>query len=73
VQNGRGPDLQEDVPKTLLGHIERLLRLKHSFVEPREAVEVVAQEVQMLDSFNKRHSGCLPDDLRQRDSMLRHR
>ena len=70
MQNGRGPDLQEDVPKTLLSHIERLLRLKHSFVEPGEAVDVVAQEVQMLDSFNKRHRGCVPDDRRQRDSML---
>ncbi len=64
VKNGRGAHLQEDVPKTLLGQIERLLRLKHSFVEPREAVEVVAQEGEMLDAFNKPHRAHLPVALR---------
>ncbi len=55
VENRRGTHLQEDVPKTLLGHIERLLGVEHSFVERREAVEVVGQEVEMVDAFKKRH------------------
>ena len=45
----------EDVPKTLLGHIERLLGVERSFVERREAVEVVGQEVEMVDAFKQRH------------------
>jgi hypothetical protein len=59
VENGRGAHLEEDVPKTLLGQIERLLRVEHSFVGSREAVEVVAQEGEMLDALDKPHRACL--------------
>jgi hypothetical protein len=60
MENGRGTHFQEDVPKTLLGQIERLRRLEHSFIKRGEAIDVVAQEGQMLDAFDKSHipSGC---------------
>lgn len=62
MQHRGRPELEEDVPYALLGHVERLLGVEDSPVERDKSVDVRRQERNVVNALDETHSPLLQHD-----------